>query len=70
MLEEQPVESLRDDPLQDSIDIEAVEALLFGSRDDAMDRSHRTVQFEYREYLIQVHSDGQVLLTDPNDTTE
>ena len=32
VLEERPVEALREDPLHESIDTEAVEILLFGSR--------------------------------------
>ena len=70
VLEERPVAALREDPLHESIDAEAVEILLFGSRQDGgTSTAGQRVTFVYRGYLIRIHSDGRILLFDADDTS-
>ena len=70
MLGERPTEMLRKEPLYDTIDIGAVETLLFGpQQDDGMNAARRTVTFEYSGYLIHIHGDGRILLSDADDPT-
>ena len=65
MLGERPVEALCKDPLHESIDIEAVEGLLFGPGGDSSTDAHRqTVSFEYSGYRIHIHGDGRILLSE------
>ncbi|MFY4816206.1 HalOD1 output domain-containing protein [Haloarcula sp. AONF1] len=70
MLGERPVKALQKDPLHESTDIEAVEALLFGpGRDSGTNAFRRTVSFEYSGYRIHIHGDGRILLSEPNGPT-
>lgn len=70
MLGERPTEMLRKEPLYATIDIGAVETLLFGPQQgDVMNAPRRTVTFEYSGYLIHIHGDGRILLSDADDST-
>ncbi|WP_420870618.1 HalOD1 output domain-containing protein [Haloarcula rubripromontorii] len=70
MLGERPVKALQKDPLHESIDIEAVESLLFGpERDSSTDGHRQTVSFEYSGYRIHIHGDGRILLSDADGPT-
>jgi len=70
ILGERPMEMLRNEPLYDTIEIGAVETLLFGPQQgDVMNTARRTVTFEYSGYLIHIHGDGRILLSDADDTT-
>ncbi|GGM53331.1 HalOD1 output domain-containing protein [Haloarcula argentinensis] len=70
MLGERPVKAIQEDPLYESIDIEAVQALLFGpGRDSSTNALRRTVSFEYSGYRIHIHGDGRILLSGPNRLT-
>ena len=71
MLGERPVKDLQEDPLHESIDIEAVESLLFGpGRDSSTDAHRQTVSFEYSGYRIHIHGDGRILLSEPDRPTD
>jgi len=71
VLEERPVGSFREDPIHETVDLEAAEALLFGPReDDVASASSREVTFEYRGYLIRIHGDSRIVLFDADDIEE
>lgn len=67
-LEGVSVEALQDSPLHDSIDIGAVESLLFRPYPNGTDGpATSTVTFRYRSYLITIRGDGVLQFSDTDD---
>jgi len=65
-LEGESMDRLQQSPLHESIDIDAVETLLFGPEGNRSGPETRTVTFQYRSYRITVRGDGLLQLSDTN----
>lgn len=58
-------ETYRESPLHDYIDIGAIETLLFGTRpNQSSGPADRNITFQYRGFLVTVHADGVIQLSD------
>jgi len=63
-LEEESMDTLHQSPLHESVDIDAVETLLFRPETDLRGSETSTVTFRYRGYQITVRGDGLLRLSE------
>ncbi|WP_336338446.1 HalOD1 output domain-containing protein [Haloarcula brevis] len=54
----------RETPLQDYVDVDEVETLLFGTQDPSTGEASRKITFRYRRFLVTVRADGVIQLSD------
>ncbi|WP_224335647.1 HalOD1 output domain-containing protein [Haloprofundus halobius] len=58
--EDVPIVDIRDPPLYEVVDVEAIENALFSPPEANRDNTHSTVGFRFNEYEVSVETDGWV----------